>query len=122
MPYDCAGRGINPEEGFKPWKVVVAVALCILVILFVSFVMNDAPRDDEMPVPGTLYTLELDCSDSAQMHEYGLPTKADVIQWHVHGSWGYYQDGKLYASYDLPGRDDAWDTLYEIKPNPAFEK
>lgn len=118
MPYDRS----DPEEGIKLWKAAAALVFCVLVILFIGFVVNDAPRDDETPEPGTLYMLELNCSNAAQMHGYGMPTKADVIQWHVHGSWGYYQDGKLYASYDLPGRDDAWDTLYEIKPNPAFDK
>ena len=118
MPYDCSDH----EDGIKLWKAAAALVFCVLVILLIGFVVNDAPRDDEMPVPNTLYTLELNCSNAAEMHEYGLPTKVDVIQWHVHGSWGYYQDGKLYVSHDLPGRDDAWDALYEIGPNPAFTK
>lgn len=110
------------EDGFL-WRAVAGLVTAVFLILLTAFIVTDtAGQSDEMPVPGTLYTLELDCSNSALMHEYGMPTKVDVIQWHVHGSWGYYQDGKLYVSHDLPGRDDAWDTLYEIGPNPAFTK
>ena len=122
MPYDYAGRGIDLEDEYKPRRAMAVVALCIIFIFVVCFIVNGTPQDDEMPVPGTLYTLELDCSDSAKMHEYGLPTKSDVIQWHVHGSWGYYLDGDMHSSHDLPGCNDAWDALYEIKPNPVFVK
>ena len=44
------------------------------------------------------------------------------MQWHVHGQWGYYEDGKLYAFDELPGSAATWDELYGIEDNPAFDK
>ena len=56
------------------------------------------------------------------MHEHGLPTKADVMEWHVHGSWSYQLDGEVRTYWELPGRASAWDELYGIDDNPAFDK
>ena len=69
------------------------------------------------------YVLNIDTSNAALMHQYGLPTKADCMEYHVHGQWGYYIDGMLYAYDRLPGLSESWDSLYEIDSNnPGFDK
>lgn len=67
--------------------------------------------------------LTLDTSNNALMHRYGLPTKADCMEWHVHGQWGFWDNGRLIAFDELPGDSRAWDALYGIdSDNKAFDK
>lgn len=100
------------------FKAAVAFLACIAAIALACFIMNDAPREEPQPT----YTLQLDCTNAAQMHAYGFPTKTDVMQYHVNGSWGYYQDGILRSFHELPGYEDRWDDLYGIEDNPAFQR
>jgi len=70
--------------------------------------------------------LAVDVTDPHAMHELGLPTKTDVISWHVYGRWGFstVEDGvhTEHIFEDLPGGALVWDALYEVDgANPAFK-
>ena len=60
------------------------------------------------------------------MHDAGLPTKADVLAWHMYGRWGFgaIEDGihTVHIWEDLPGEAWVWDALYGLdNANPAFK-
>lgn len=97
-------------------KAVAAALACVLAIVLIGCAVGDTPE------PGPTYALHLDCGNAALMHEHGLPTKADVMEWHVRGSWSYQLDGQVRTYWELPGRANAWDELYGIEDNPAFDK
>ena len=108
-------------EGFA--KGLGALLLVCAVIFSISFIVQDSTPEPVQDDPAPTYTLQLDCSNTAMMHKYGMPTKADCMQWHVHGQWGWIEDGKLYAFDELPGDSRSWDELYGIdSDNPAFDK
>lgn len=118
MSYDCS----DPEGGIKLWKAAAALVFCIVVILSVCLVINDAPRDDEITEREAPRMLELDCSDAEQMHAYGLPSESDVLNWHVHGKWGYKDcNGNIQMFSQLPGETWRWDVLYGIKWRKVFQ-
>ena len=100
-------------------RAVALVVTALLIIGLTVFIMSDAPRE-EQPDP---HIIALDITNSAQMHQYGLPTKVDVLEWHMHGQWGYKLDGTHFWHGDLPGMQSTWDELYGIDPdNPAFKQ
>lgn len=118
--YDLDDYG---RDDSGPVAVACLVIAVIIAIAGICFIFNDTPTEEqEQKMTGSGYELVLDCSNAYQMHRYGLPTKADCMQYHVHGQWGYYMAGDLYAYDDLPGGSDAWDKLYGIEDNPAFDK
>ena len=76
----------------------------------------EAPRTD----------IAIDVTDQWAMHDAGLPTKADVLAWHMYGRWGFYKvvDGvqEVHIWEDLPGGAFVWDVLYGLDPsNPGFK-
>ena len=96
----------------------ILLVVCAAILAMCGILNDSTPQ----PTPEPTYELNLDCTNAAEMHAWGLPTKADVMQYHVHGQWGFYQDGALMAFDDLPGMNDRWDRLYGIEDNPAFDK
>ena len=120
MDYD----GEPKDGGWHVARAVIAATACILAIALLAFIVADSTPQEgaEQPEAAPTCTLYLDCSNAALMHSWGLPTKADVMQYHIHGQWGFYQDGRLCAFDDLPGMNDKWDELYGIEDNPAFDK
>lgn len=98
-------------------RAVALVVTALFIFLLTAFVMSDAPREEPDP-----HILTLNVTNAAQMHEYGLPTKTDVIEWHVHGRWAYKANGRYFVYADLPGGNVAWDELYDITNNPVFVK
>jgi len=108
-------------------KGVAALLLCVAVIFALCGIVNDStPQATHAVQTSTVENtkmLTLDTSNNALMHRYGLPTKADAMQWHVHGQWGFWDNGRLIAFDELPGDSRAWDSLYGIdSDNPAFDK
>lgn len=99
--------------------VGVLLVVCAAILAMCGIVDDSTPTE---PRPEPTYVLNLDCTNAAEMHAWGLPTKSDVMEYHVHGQWGFYQDGTLMAFDDLPGMNDRWDRLYGIEDNPAFDK
>ena len=100
--------------------VVLVAALCFMS-LHDGGEAVDAAADDA-PATG----LAIDVTDQWAMHDAGLPTKADVLAWHMYGRWGFYKavDGvqEVHIWEDLPGGALVWDALYGLDPdNPAFK-
>ena len=98
-------------------RAVALVVTALLIIGLTVFIMSYAPREENDP-----NILSINTTNTAQMHEYGLPTKTDVIEWHVHGSWAYKANGRSFVYADLPGGCTVWDDLYKIQPNTVFVK
>ena len=98
-------------------RAVALVVTALFIILLTVFIMSDAPPAENDP-----HMLSLNTSNTAQMHEYGLPTKTDVIEWHVHGSWAYMANGHSFVYADLPGGSAVWDALNQIDATPVFKK
>ncbi len=97
-------------------RAIALVFFALVVIIGAWLITMDAP---EQPDPRIL---TLNTTNAAQMHEYGLPTKTDVVEWHAHGSWAYKANGHFYVFADLPGGSSVWDDLYSIDANPVFVK
>lgn len=123
MAYDINGRAFDPSERDDSMLVraIVLVIAALLIIAAACFVMGDAPRETA-DTPDTS-VLTVDTSNTAEMHRWGMPTKADVMEWHMTGQWGYRAANSYYVYADLPGDSLAWDELYGIDGgNPAFDK
>lgn len=117
----------EPEDGsWHVMRAIIAAIAAILAIGAIWFILADSTPDEHAQQVSTeqhTHMLTLDISNNALMHKYGMPTKADCMQWHIHGQWGWLDDGKLYAFDELPGDSRAWDELYGIdSDNPAFDK
>lgn len=118
MAYDINGRAFDPNErGGMLSRAVALVVTALFIIMLTAFIMSDAPHEEPDP-----HILSVDITNAAQMHEYGLPTKADVVEWHVHGQWAYMANGHSFVYADLPGGSSVWDDLYDISTNPVFVK
>ena len=106
--------------------VVASIAL-IGVLCFMSLHADAASEQDSSGGSvGKASDLAIDVTDQWAMHNAGLPTKADVLAWHMYGRWGFYEirDGvqEVHIWHDLPGEPWVWDALYGLNPdNPAFK-
>ena len=92
------------------------VFFALVVIIGAWLITMDTP---EQPDP---HILTVNTTNAAEMHMYGLPTKTDVIEWHVHGRWAYMANGHSFVYADLPGGSTVWDDMYDISTNPVFVK
>ena len=93
----------------------------ILAIALIGGCVSCQPQEQEVAVAKTRSSaLVLDTSNAAQMHKYGMPTKADVMNWHAEGRWAYWVDGAERESGELPGSPAEWDSLYGIERDPSF--
>lgn len=108
---------MEDNEGFELRYAVFAVIAALLIIAAAAFVISGEPREDTDP-----HILSVNTTNTAEMHAYGLPTKADVMEWHTHGRWAYMANGHSYVYADLPGGSNVWDDLYSIDANPVFVK
>ncbi len=125
MPYDINGNVLDPDEPDRSIaKAVCMVLACVLLIALAGYFVSCQPQEQEVAVAAQPSAeLSLDTGNAAQMHRYGMPTKADCMQWHLNGQWGFWHGGTLYAFDELPGGNRAWDALYGIdSDNPAFDK
>ena len=98
-------------------RAVAGLVTALLIIGLTVFIMSDAPRETNDP-----HILTVNTTNAAEMHTYGLPTKTDVIEWHVHGRWAYMANGHSFVYADLPGGSTVWDDMYDISTNPVFVK
>ena len=100
--------------------VVALVALCC------CSGEEAVPTGSEDVAEAARTDIAIDVTDQWAMHDAGLPTKADVLAWHMYGRWGFYKvvDGvqEVHIWEDLPGGAYVWDALYGLDPdNPAFK-
>lgn len=99
-------------------KAVAAVIACIIAVFLFGAFLGDGEEPD---VPNPAY-IKLDISNAALMHLHGLPTKEDVMHYHVEGTWGYSEGGRIRVFDELPGSEERWDELYNIEPNKVFKR
>ena len=107
--------------------VLVLAVLLLAVLCFMS--VGDAGADAAVEASGECPArtdFAIDVTDQWAMHDAGLPTKADVLAWHMYGRWGFYrvESGmqEVHIWHDLPGAAWIWDALYGLDPdNPAFK-
>ena len=102
--------------------VVGVVMVAVLCFMLVHDGIDGAGASEESVTTG----LAVDVTDQWAMHDVGLPTKADVLAWHVYGRWAFYEvvDGaqEVHIFHDLPGEPWVWDALYGLDPdNPVFK-
>ncbi|MBQ9059378.1 MAG: hypothetical protein IJ125_09365 [Atopobiaceae bacterium] len=112
----CGGLVV---AAFLAVGVVLVAALCLMSLHDGGDAETAA---DDAPATG----LAIDVTDQWAMHGAGLPTKADVLAWHMYGRWGFYKvvDGvqEVHIWEDLPGGALVWDALCGLDPaNPAFK-
>lgn len=120
--YDANGEAFDPSDNGGLIRAVAAAVACILLIAVLCHVVQDGGGQPADATPTPTYQLTLDCGNAALMHSYGMPTKADVMEWHMTGQWGYRAGGRYFVYADLPGEQAVWDGLYQIEQNPAFDK
>jgi len=110
--------------------VILVAALCVM-----SFHEADSPADAAAVSKADAGASEddakrtdiaIDVTDAWAMHDAGLPTKADILSWHMYGRWGFarMEDGvhTVHIWEDLPGEAWVWDVLYGLdNANPAFK-
>ena len=121
--------------------VLVVVGILLLIAVF-GMVFGGAESAEGADIePSSEYTvpasessgssgggcpdLAIDVTNSRAMHEAGLPTKVDVISWHIYGRWGFSttEEGihTVHIWEDLPGEAWVWDVLYGLdNTNPAY--
>ena len=112
----------DDEQDYKKIvKAVVIVVATLIAIVLLCFAFNDSVPQQQDDVAMN-HVLVLDYNNAYLMHAYGLPTAEDVMYYHMHGQWGYYDTGVQKTFDQLPGDPKRWDDLYDIEPNPAFDK
>ena len=97
-------------------RAIALVFFALVVIIGAWLITTDTPEQSDPHI------LSINTTNAAEMHMYGLPTKTDVIEWHVHGRWAYMANGHSFVYADLPGGSTVWDELYKIENNPVFKK
>lgn len=97
-------------------RAIALVFFALVVIIGAWLITTDTPEQRDPHI------LTVNTTNAAEMHTYGLPTKTDVIEWHVHGRWAYMANGHSFVYADLPGGSTVWDELYSIDENPVFKK
>lgn len=117
----------GPSPGDLGCGALVAIAFGLAGIALVAALCAMSLQDEAaVPDDSGAASLAIDVTDQWAMHEAGLPTKADVLAWHMYGRWGFYKAGdgmqEVHIYHDLPGGALVWDALYGLDPdNPAFK-
>ena len=95
-------------------KGAAAAVFAVLVILFSAWTLDGAQEQPEQPEADGAAVLVIDTGNAAQMHRYGLPTREDVMHYHVASKWAYQRDGITVELDELPGGYATWYELYGL--------
>ena len=96
----------------------IPLALALLVLSFQGEPVDCAPARSASEFSGPVNDTPINAGNERAMHAVGLPTKADVLEWHETGRWGYgrYEDGEyVVRTFDeLPKGAAFWDGVYGL--------
>ena len=103
----------------------IPLALALLVLSFQGEPVDSASPRPSSEFAGPVSDVPINAGDERAMHAVGLPTKADVLEWHETGRWGYgrYEGGEYVVRtfYELPEGAVFWDGVYGLdNADPAF--
>lgn len=120
----------DADVGIGCMTVLVAVlgiplTLAILLMSFQGEPVESADSETSSRFAAPASDVPINAGDERAMHAVGLPTKADVLEWHETGHWGYgrYEDGEyVVRTFDeLPDGAAVWDGIYGLdNADPAF--
>ena len=109
--------------------LVIAIGIPLALALLL-FAIQDGDVNCDSPRSGSEFSspvsdVPINAGDERAMHEVGLPTKADVLEWHETGRWGYgrYEDGEYVVRTFTELSEGAafWDGIYGLdSADPAF--
>ena len=87
----------------------IPLMLAVLLLSFQSGPVEGAGSEPASEFATPASDVPINAGDERAMHAVGLPTRADVLEWHETGHWGYgrFEDGEyVVRTFDeLP--DDA---------------
>ena len=103
----------------------VPLALALLVLSFQGEPVDSASARSSSEFASPVSDVPINAGDERAMHAVGLPAKADVLEWHETGRWGYgrYEGGEyVVRTFDeLPEGAAFWDDVYGLdNADPAF--
>jgi len=113
----------DADVGFGCVSVLVIVLGIPLALALLVFALQgesvDRPFSRSVPeFANAVSDVPINAGDERAMHEVGLPTKQDVLEWHETGRWGYgrYEDGEyVVRTFDeLPKGAAFWDGVYGL--------
>ena len=118
----------GPSSSDLGCGALVIIAFVITSVVLVGVLCFTSLHDEGVAEAdsGDSTDLAIDVADQWAMHDAGLPTKADVLAWHMYGRWGFYKVNgdvqEVHIWHDLPEEAWIWDALYGLDPdNPAFK-
>ena len=110
--------------------VLVAVLGIPLIVALVVFAFQGeasqpGPPNVDEEFASSVGDVPINAGDERAMHAAGLPTRADVLEWHETGRWGYgrFEGGEyVVRTFDeLPDGAAVWDEIYGLdNADPAF--
>ena len=77
----------EPDLGKGVIGLFFIVVGLVLLIAFCSWSYPEESQGATVQEVESDYALDL--NNAAQMHKKGLPTKADIMEYHMRGWWGY---------------------------------
>lgn len=115
------------NTGFIGCVLCLAIPMALAVICTICTVVGCSAEQPEEETASS-NVVYIDTSDAWTMHTLGLPTKSDMMGYHMYGRWGYSRyegEEQIYTTHiweGVPGNPEAWDELYGIDPeNKAFK-
>jgi hypothetical protein len=103
----------------------IPLMLAVLLLSFQSGPVEGSASGSASEFAGAVSDVPINAGDERAMHAVGLPTRADVLEWHETGHWGYgrFEDGEyVVRTFDeLPDGAEVWDEVYGLdNADPAF--
>ena len=105
--------------------LAIPLAVALLLLSFQDEQVDCAPVRSAPEFSNPASDVPINVGDERAMHEVGLPTKRDVLEWHETGRWGYgrYEGGEYVVRTftELPDGAEVWDEIYGLdNADPAF--
>ena len=96
----------------------IPLMVALLVLSFQGEPVEGAAYEPPSGFSGPVGDVPINAGDERAMHAVGLPTRADVLEWHETGRWGYgrFEGGEyVVRTFDeLPKGAAFWDGVYGL--------